>query len=136
MTRKPRSTRKGQEKGNRRSADKKPAKASVKARKKTTAKKKAKKAPAKARKKAPAKPQVYAHIFDNPKNVKRAIYALFAVCGVTFVLDFFVSRYVDHPWEGMFGFYAVYGFVVCMFLVLAAKEMRKVVRRKEDYYDE
>ena len=124
MTRKPRSTRKGQEKGSRRSADKKPAKA----KKKKTAKKKARK--------TPAKPQVYAHIFDNPKNVKRVIHALVAVCVITFVLDFFVSRYVDHPWEGMFGFYAIYGFVVCMFLVLAAKEMRKVVRRKEDYYDE
>ena len=132
MTRKPRSTRKDQKKGSRRSADKKPAKA----KKKTTAKKRAKKAPAKARKKAPAKPQVYAHIFDNPKNVKRVVHALVAVCVITLVLDFFVSRYVDHPWEGMFGFYAVYGFVVCMFLVLAAKEMRKVVMRKEDYYDE
>lgn len=32
------------------------------------------------------------------------------------------------------GFYAVYGFVGCVILVLLAKEMRKVVMRGERYY--
>jgi hypothetical protein len=36
----------------------------------------------------------------------------------------------------MFGFYSVYGFVACVLLVLLAKEMRKLLIRKEDYYDE
>lgn len=92
--------------------------------------------PKTAKKKTPGKPPVYAHVFDNPLNVKRAIYVLFAVCGFTFVLDFLVYRHVDHPWEGMFGFYAIYGFVACVILVLAAKEMRKILMRKENYYDE
>ncbi len=90
----------------------------------------------KAKRKAPAKAPVYDHVFDNPENVKKAIYVLFAICGLTFVLDFFVYRHVDHPWEGLFGFYAVYGFVACVILVLAAKEMRKILMRKEDYYDD
>ncbi|MEE8352791.1 MAG: hypothetical protein V3R37_11445 [Rhodospirillales bacterium] len=89
----------------------------------------------KARKKAPKAP-VYEHLFDNPLNVKRTIYALFAVSGILFVLDFFVDRHVDHPWEGMFGFYAIYGFVACVVLVLVAKELRKLLMRGEDYYDE
>jgi len=33
------------------------------------------------------------------------------------------------------GFYAVYGFVGCVILVLLAKEMRKVVMRDERYYE-
>jgi hypothetical protein len=33
------------------------------------------------------------------------------------------------------GFYAFYGFVACVLLVLIAKQMRKVLMRKEDYYD-
>jgi len=95
--------------------------------------------PAKSRRKpvAPApedkKPE---HVFDDPKNVKRAIQVLFAVCGVVFVLDFIVHRHVDHPWEAFIGFYAVYGFVACVLLVLAAKAMRTVLMRKEEYYDE
>ena len=75
------------------------------------------------------------HMFDNPRNVRRVVYALFAVCALTFAADFFVERHVDHPWEALFGFYAVYGFVACILLVLVAKEMRKVVMRKEDHYD-
>ena len=84
----------------------------------------------------PAKDSGKSHMFDNPRNVKRVIYALLAVSGLSFVLDFFISRYVDHPWESLFGFYAFYGFVACVFLVLIAKEMRKFIMRKEDYYDE
>ena len=75
------------------------------------------------------------HMFDNPRNVRRVVYALFAICAFTFAADFFVERHVDHPWEVLFGFYAVYGFVACVVLVLAAKEMRKVLMRKEDHYD-
>ena len=49
------------------------------------------------------------------------------MCALLLVLDFFVKRYVDHPWEALFGFYGIYGFVCCTFLVLAATAMRKVV---------
>ena len=75
------------------------------------------------------------HIFDNPKNVKRVIAALIAVCVVAMAADFFVHRHVEHPWEEMFGFYGIYGFCACVVLVLLAKEMRKVLMRGEDYYD-
>ena len=76
------------------------------------------------------------HIFDNPRNVRRAIHALYAVCAVSLIADFFVHRHVDHPWEALFGFYSVYGFCACVALVLIAREMRKIVMRKEDYYDD
>ena len=76
------------------------------------------------------------YIFDNPKNVRRLIWALVAICAATLGLEFFVARYVDHPWEKVFGFYALYGFVMCVFLVLAANVLRKVVMCREDYYDD
>lgn len=105
--------------------------------KKKTKPQKKKPAKEKAKKAAPeASAPVYEHLFDNPMNVKRTIYALFAVSGILFVLDFFVDRHVDHPWESMVGFYAIYGFVACVILVLVAKELRKVLMRGEDYYDE
>lgn len=74
------------------------------------------------------------HLFDDTRNVKRVIYALYAVCGLSLIADLFVHRHVDHPWEALFGFYCVYGFVACVLLVLVAKEMRKVLMRGEDYY--
>ena len=76
------------------------------------------------------------HLFDDPLNVKRAIYLLYAICGISLLADFLVRRHVDYPWEGTIGFYAIYGFVACVLLVLIAKQMRKVLMRKEDYYDD
>jgi hypothetical protein len=46
------------------------------------------------------------YLFDKPRNVSRLL----------------------------LGFY-IYGFVACVVLVVIAKEMRKVLMRKEDYYD-
>lgn len=76
------------------------------------------------------------HIFDKPQNVKRALWVLYIFCGISLVLDLFVYRHVDHPWESLPGFYGIYGFVGIVILVLLAKEMRKLVLRKEDYYDD
>lgn len=76
------------------------------------------------------------HIFDNPRNVKRVIHGLYAICAISLAAEFFVYRHVDHPWESLFGFYSLYGFVACVILVLVAKEMRKILMRKEDYYDD
>ncbi len=76
------------------------------------------------------------HLFDDPRNIKRAIYALYGVCAVALLGDFFVLRHVDHPWEALFGFYPLYGFGACVLLVLIAKQMRKVLMRKDDYYDD
>ncbi len=76
------------------------------------------------------------YIFDNPRNVKLLIYGLVVLCAVLFLLDFFIHRHIEHSLQSWFGFYGVYGFVCCLFLVLAAKQTRKIVRRKDDYYDE
>lgn len=76
------------------------------------------------------------HIFDNPRNVKRAIHFLYGICLLSIVAEFFVYRHVDHPWESVFGFYGIYGFGACVILVLVAKELRKILMRDEDYYDD
>lgn len=76
------------------------------------------------------------HIFDDPKNVKLVMYILYAACAVSFLLDFVIHRHVDHPLEAVIGFYCIYGFAACVALVLAATEMRKVIMRDEDYYDD
>ena len=77
-----------------------------------------------------------AHIFDKPRNVRRVLRTLYAVCAVLFVTDFIYHRHDYASWEGWYGFYSIYGFVACVLLVLIAKEMRKVIMRREDYYDE
>ncbi len=76
------------------------------------------------------------HVFDKPRNIRRLLWVLYAICAGLFLIDALFHRHVIHAWESYFGFYAVFGFVACVVLVLAAKEMRKVLMRKEDYYDD
>ena len=75
------------------------------------------------------------YIFDDPRNVRRALWALFSMCGFLFIADFIFHRHTVHPWEALWGFYALFGFVACVVLVLVAKGMRRYLMRKEDYYD-
>ncbi len=75
------------------------------------------------------------YLFDNPKNVKRVLYGLYTICAGLFLIDFVFHRHVEHTAERIYGFYGIYGFVACVVLVLLAKEMRKILMRKENYYD-
>ncbi len=75
------------------------------------------------------------HVFDNPRNVKRLLRVIYVICAALVGLDFVFERHVIHAWEALPGFYAIYGFIACAALVLIAKEMRKLLMRKEDYYD-
>jgi len=75
------------------------------------------------------------YIFDNPKNIKRVLYFLYACCAILFLLDFVIHRHIAHSWENLWGFYPVYGFVGCVILVVVAKWMRTFLMRSEGYYD-
>ena len=80
------------------------------------------------------------HLFDNPRNVARLIRIFVVVCVLMLGLDFAIHRHLsfaegDFAAEGFFGFYAAYGFVACVLLVLAAKQMRRVLMKPEDYYE-
>ena len=75
-------------------------------------------------------------IFDSPQNVKRLLVIFFTLTGVILAIDVFYHKHAIFPWEGYFGFYAVYGFVACVILVIISKYvLRPLVMRKEDYYD-
>ena len=74
------------------------------------------------------------HLFDDPRNVRLVVRALLVACVLLVGMDLVIHRHTEHPWEEMFSFYAVYGFVACVLLVLLAKEMRKLVMRDERYY--
>lgn len=77
------------------------------------------------------------HDFTGPLSpgVKRLLKVFGTLCVLLFVVDFFIERKTHAPGESFPGFYAIYGFVGCVFLVLAAKLLRKLVMRDEDYWD-
>lgn len=73
---------------------------------------------------------------DKAENVKKIIYAFYAICAVLVAADFFVHRHTYHEWEEFPAFYAIFGFVACVILVLLSTQMRKLVMRSEDYYED
>ena len=74
-------------------------------------------------------------LWDDSRNVKRLLLVFYAICAALFLVDFVAHRHTVHPWEHMWGFYAIFGWIACVILVLVAKELRKVLMRREDFYD-
>ena len=72
---------------------------------------------------------------EKRKNVVLMVRIFLAVSIVLLVLDLVIQRPDLFSWEGWFGFYGFFGYVACVTLVLAAKVLRKLVMRREDYYD-
>ena len=71
---------------------------------------------------------------DKPENKKRVIRYFFISLGILIVIDFFIHKHAEFPWEAAPAFYAVYGFTACVSLIFIAKLLRFIVKRDEDYY--
>jgi hypothetical protein len=72
---------------------------------------------------------------DDPGNVTRLYRGLWVVGALLVALDFVIRRHDDLAFAETYGFYAWFGFAACVSLVLAAKLLRRWVKRPEDYYD-
>ncbi len=73
---------------------------------------------------------------DNPNNIRKLIIGVVIICAGLLVAEFFYEKHAHFAVEHWFGFYGFYGFIVFIGIVLIGKELRKVLMRKEDYYDE
>ncbi len=72
---------------------------------------------------------------DQPKNIRLIIWILVIVCLALFFADAFYYKKSHFEIENLFGFYGVYGFFVCVALVLIAKWLRALLMRPENYYE-
>ena len=76
------------------------------------------------------------YIFDNPRNVNILLVCFYISLFILLVIEFFIHKHPHFEWEKWPEFYAVYGFVACVVLVIVAKYiLRPLVKRREDYYD-
>jgi hypothetical protein len=78
----------------------------------------------------------YTDFFERPGTIKALWVLLFAVCALTLVPDFFIHRHPHFAYDDKFGFFALLGFVACALLILLAKGIGFVLKKKEDYYDD
>ncbi len=73
--------------------------------------------------------------FDNPTHVTWILRVFYLLCGLLVAADFVVHRHIYTEWESIPTFYALYGFVACVLLVVLARQMRLFLMRDEHYYD-
>ena len=73
--------------------------------------------------------------FDKPENIKLILRVFYGICASLVIAELFAHHHILHAWENLPAFHAIFGFVVCLALVLIAKLLREVIMRKEDYYD-
>jgi len=88
------------------------------------------------------KPGEQRYWLDDAKNVDKVVYGLYTVCAFLLAVDLLdifgvlYDKHVHHDFESWFGFYGFFGLIGSVGLVLASKLLRKVVMRREDYYDQ
>ena len=75
------------------------------------------------------------HWTKKPEMARKIGYALFGVCALLLAIDGFIHKHGPFAIEHLWGFYGIYGFICCVFLIVAAKGLRAILMRGEDYYD-
>ena len=83
-----------------------------------------------------SEPDTKTYLFDKHRNVQILLRCFYVSLLILLIIELFVHKYAHFAWEMWPEFYAVYGFVACVVLVVAAKYiLRPLVKRREDYYD-
>jgi len=71
---------------------------------------------------------------DKPGSLGLIIKALCVICALLFAASFFYTPKTYVAAERIPGFYALYGFFMCVFLVFTGKTLRLILMRAETYY--
>lgn len=74
-------------------------------------------------------------LFDKPENVRRLQLGFFVALVLVLAAEFVVDMHGEFSVDSHFGFYAVFGFISYVTLIFVAKFLRRILIRKEDYYD-
>jgi hypothetical protein len=74
--------------------------------------------------------------FDHPRNIKRLKIGFYIVLALLVLPDFFIHKHAYFSsFEAWPGFYAFFGFVSCVIIILVSKLFGLVLKVREDYYD-
>ncbi len=75
------------------------------------------------------------HWLVRPENVRKLWIGFIAVLALTVIAKLFVESHPHFAFEGWFAFNAWYGFLACVAMVVAAKALGVLLKRKDTYYD-
>lgn len=72
---------------------------------------------------------------DDSKNVDKIFWTLIGICAVLIVVEPFYHKHPYLGFDGMFGFYAFFGFLAALILVFLGRFISLLLARKDDFYD-
>lgn len=73
---------------------------------------------------------------DRPKNVKRLWRGFLAVLGLTVLAELGVHLHSAFAVESLFAFNAWFGFLSCAAMIVVARTLGLLLKRRDDYYAE
>ena len=73
---------------------------------------------------------------DKPESAELIWRMVCVICALLVIVDFVYAKKAHLEFEQLPGFHAFFGFVAFVFVVLAGTQMRTVLMRAEDYYDQ
>ena len=74
--------------------------------------------------------------FDLPQNIKRLKIGFYIVLVLLVLPDFFIHKStLFSSIEAVPGFYALFGFISCVAIILISKLLGFVLKKNEDYYE-
>ncbi|MDX1625841.1 MAG: hypothetical protein R3323_04960 [Wenzhouxiangellaceae bacterium] len=74
------------------------------------------------------------HWLVRPTTIRRLWWIFGAILAGTVLAQIFVHVHAYFSVDGWLGFYALYGFLSCVAMVVVAKLMGLVLKRPDDYY--
>lgn len=75
------------------------------------------------------------HWLLRKENIRKLWIGFIVVLAMTVIAGLFVHQHESFGIEDSFGFFAWYGFITCVAMVVFAKLLGVFLKRPEDYYD-
>lgn len=72
---------------------------------------------------------------DHRENVDKVYRSVWVLCAALLLVEPLVHKHGEFAFEEWFGFHGLFSLAACAALVLAAKGLRVLLKRPEDYYE-
>lgn len=73
--------------------------------------------------------------FYRESSIKKIWIGAITILALTVLIEVFLALHPHFIIERLFAFHAVYGFMSCVGMIVFAKVLGYLIKRKDDYYD-